>query len=173
MDELELQAEKAIDRLLEREIRDYVAKNLHLIAPGLKLVGVEHAVPFGRIDVLAMDGNFNYTVIELKRGVATRDAIGQLQSYMGAIQQEVPGSDVAGVLIAKGLDPGAKAALSICKGIDFVQYAVEFTFAAPNSKQPSKKVDESEWAFPTGNSTPQQEEAQASSTLDAAAAWPK
>ncbi|RYF61517.1 MAG: DUF91 domain-containing protein [Comamonadaceae bacterium] len=168
MDELDQQTQRVVDRLLERQIRDYLSLNLGLISPGLELVGVEHAVPFGRIDILARDRSYNHTVIELKRGIATRDAIGQLQSYMGAMQEVLPGSDVAGILVAKGLDPAAKAALSICRGITFVKYEMAFTFEVPKLLPPTSSKND--WLFPTGPVEKQSDVS--SSLLDASAAWP-
>jgi RecB family endonuclease NucS len=70
--------------ILEREVRDYVAKNLTVaLGESFELARIEHPVSFGRIDILAWDSRRSLVAIELKRGIATREAIGQLQSYMG------------------------------------------------------------------------------------------
>ena len=157
------------DRLLERDIQNYLAKNLTLLGYKLNLVGVEHEVPFGRIDILAVDDDFNHTVIEVKRGTATRDAIGQLQSYMGAIRQKFPDSNVKGVLVARDLDQAAKAALLACVNIVFVRFQVQFTFDLP--KTPTKQMEPSSlWSTP---STSNQPTVSSGNTLDVNRAWPK
>lgn len=119
--------------LLEKDIQHFLAKNLQVLGPNLTLIGTEHEVPFGRIDVLAVDPDFNHTVVEVKRGIANRDAIGQLQSYMGAIKRTFPESRVEGVLVALALDAGADAALEAAVNIRFVRYELRFHFEAAKS----------------------------------------
>lgn len=119
--------------LLERDIQQFIAKNLHVLGPNLTLIGTEHEVPFGRIDVLAVDSGFNHTVVEVKRGTASRDAIGQLQSYMGAVKRTFPESRVRGVLVALALDAGADAALEAAVNIRFVKYELRFHFEETKS----------------------------------------
>lgn len=70
---------------LERDIQSFLAVNLSAsLGERLTLIGTEHPVSFGRIDILAKDSRDSLVAIELKLGAASRDAIGQLQSYMGA-----------------------------------------------------------------------------------------
>ena len=115
--------------ILERDVQFYLAENLSsALNEALELVGKEVSVPFGRIDVLARDASGRLVAIELKVGVASRDAIGQLQSYMGALQVQYPGIIVRGILVAASLDDKAEAALSVARNIQFWSYNVRFTF---------------------------------------------
>ena len=115
--------------ILEREVQFYLAENLSsALNEALELVGQEVSVPFGRIDVLARDARGRLVAIELKAGIASRDAIGQLQSYMGALQVQHPGLIVRGILVAASLDDKAEAALSVARNIQFWSYKVRFTF---------------------------------------------
>lgn len=118
--------------LYEREVRDYLAANLHALGlPNLELIQVEYPVKFGsddgRIDILAKDGDNSHVVIEVKRGVATKSAVAQLQSYMGAILTESPETVVLGYLVASDIDSAAKASLLVA-GIQFVRFQTHFTF---------------------------------------------
>jgi Endonuclease NucS len=157
------------DRLFERDIQNYLAKNLNLLGRKLSLVGVEHEVPFGRIDILAVDDDFNHTVIEVKRGIATRDAIGQLQSYMGAIRQKFPDSNVQGVLVARDLDQAAKAALLACVNVIFVKFQVQFTFELPTTPK-TQSDGGSLWHAANGGTQPS---LLPDGRLDSNSAWPK
>lgn len=162
--------------LFEKDIQLFIANNLHVVGPNLKLIGTEHEVPFGRIDVLAVDPDFNHTVIEIKRGVASRDAVGQLQSYMGAIKRTFPESRVRGVLVALDLDAGADAALEAAVNIRFVKYELRFHFremkSAPQIDQESREntPNLNIWssAAPGGGDVPL-----ASTKLRVNDAWPK
>ncbi len=119
--------------VLERDIQQYLESNLQLLGEPLSLVGKEYPVPFGRIDLLARDSRNSAVAIELKLGAATRDAVGQLQSYMGALQLEDPDVFVRGILVAASLDPSAEAALKVARDIKFVSYSIAFTFREVHS----------------------------------------
>ncbi len=119
--------------LYEKEVQEYLGENLDLLGtPKLNLVHSEHPVQFGRevgrIDILATDANGSYVVIEVKRGVAGRGAIGQLQSYMGAIAESYPDKEVRGILVAMGIDGAASAAIRMTHGIDYFEFKARFEF---------------------------------------------
>lgn len=118
-----------IQTVLERNVQSYLADNLsHALGESLTLIGVEVPVSFGRIDILAQDDRENLVAIELKSGVASRDAIAQLQSYMGALELEKPNTFVRGILVAASLDEKAEAALRVARNINFVSYQITFQF---------------------------------------------
>lgn len=133
--------------LYEKEVQEYLAANLGLLgSPRLQLVQLEYPVNFGRdigrIDILATDSRGAYVVIEVKRGVVGRGAVGQLQSYMGAVLDANPGKHVRGILVAMGIDDAASAALRMTHSIDFFYFQNQFTFhlaAAANAKLTAPK----------------------------------
>lgn len=113
--------------ILERDLRDFVASNLRLLDSSLELIGVEHEIDVGRIDVLAANPQkTEFTVIELKRGTAGRDVLGQIQSYMGSLKVKLAPARILGVIIAQELDPSAKAGLRVCTDVRFVRYRHQF-----------------------------------------------
>ena len=83
---------------------------------------------FGRIDILAKNDDGAFIVIECKRGIATRDAVGQVQSYMGALMAQYPQQKVYGIIVAQGLDDGAKAAIAAHQLITYCQCNVTVSF---------------------------------------------
>lgn len=145
-----------IDRFLERELQDWLSNNLASIDPNLRLVGIEYPVSVGRIDILAKTKDDEYVVIELKRGIATRDVIGQIQSYIGAIKSQYPDSDVTGLIVAPAADAATHAALHVIPRIRLVQYRrevrVQYHFETPQRKKapPSRKSRDASWPFPAG-----------------------
>ena len=67
-------------------------------------------------------------VIELKRGRASDIVIGQIQRYMGYVQDELlePGQEVKGIIIGLEADNRLKRALSVCHNIEFYRYQIDF-----------------------------------------------
>jgi hypothetical protein len=97
----------------ERLIQVFLSQNLSQLGLGhLELVELEHPLPeVGRVDILARGADGTIYPVEVKRGAATRDAIGQLQSYVGELMTIYPNSKVHGILVAASLDGAATAAL--------------------------------------------------------------
>lgn len=121
---------------LERDLQAYLSIHLETaLGEKLALVRTEYPLPVGRVDILATDWVESLVAIELKIGVAGREAIGQLQSYIGALQQEQPDKFVRGILIAAALDSGGQAALRVARDIQFISFAVNFSFKAEDKAQ--------------------------------------
>ncbi len=130
--------------LYEKEVQNYLAANLNLLAlPKLELIQTEYPVNFGkeqgRIDILARDNNDSIFVIEIKRGVAGRSSVGQLQSYMGCMFSEFPGKLIKGVLVATDLDSAAKSALTVTD-IKFIRFSTHFEFHHVQVDRPIQPV---------------------------------
>jgi hypothetical protein len=123
----------------ERLVQVFLSQNLHLLGLGdIQLVKLEHSLPdVGRIDILAKDQDGSFYPIEVKRGIATRDAVGQLQSYIGKLMATYPEAQIHGVLVAASLDAGAQAALIATPTIGFWSFATHFSFVNHIIKRPA------------------------------------
>lgn len=91
----------------ESDLRDFLAKNLACIEPGLCLYqandrsGVEFPVEGGYVDILAVDREDHFVVIELKVGRGRSKAVGQLLYYMGWVDKYLGKAPCRGMIIAK------------------------------------------------------------------------
>jgi hypothetical protein len=118
----------------EHDLRDYLARNLGVIAPGLKLYedegirGVEFPVGGRYIDILAEDAK-GYVVIELKVSRGYDRVVGQLLRYIGWIRQHHadPGQFVRGIIIAKEINEDLRLACSGLSDIALYEYALSVT----------------------------------------------
>lgn len=82
----------------------------------------------GIIDLLAISKDQKeFLVIELKRGRASDEVVGQVTRYMGYMQTVAsPGQRVKGLIIALEDDSRIQHSLRVVPNIDFYKYEVEF-----------------------------------------------
>ena len=103
------------------------------LEPGLEITdgGAERSVASGFIDITAKAPDGTVVVIELKAGTARREAIGQVLSYMGDVNDEEPGK-VRGILVAGDFDDKARAAARVVPTLLLRRYRVTFEFSPPS-----------------------------------------
>jgi len=116
----------------ESHLRDYLKNNLHIIEPGLKLyrdeedstiTGVEFEAGGKRIDILAVDKDNNYVIIELKVSRGYEKVIGQILRYSAWVRMNLAGEQgIRGVIIAKVITDDLKLAASETKDIELFEY---------------------------------------------------
>lgn len=117
---------------LEAHLRDFLAKNLDRIEPGLRLYatqernGIEFAVDAGRIDLLAVDRNEKFVVIELKLSQGRNKALGQLLYYMGWVDKHLGEGPCRGFIIASDITEELSVAVSRVTGIKLAEYHMSF-----------------------------------------------
>jgi endonuclease len=117
----------------ERDLQNYLAKNLHRIEPGLRLYedddisGLEFPVGGRYIDILAVDAQGSYVIVELKVSRGYDRVIGQLLRYMSWVEQNMETSKpVRGVIVAKEITDDLKLAASRISGVRLIEYEIEF-----------------------------------------------
>lgn len=92
--------------------------------------GQQYVTDTGPIDILAISKDKKeLLVIELKKGRASDNVVGQVQRYMGYIKEEIATSEqeVKGVIIAFDDDQKIKRALSVTNNIFFYKYRINFS----------------------------------------------
>lgn len=110
----------------ERELQNLFAKDPSKIEVGLKLVGVEYPSGGRHIDLLCLDTNEDYVVVELKLSLAYDQAIGQLVRYMGWIKKHRAKSDqkVRGIIVASKISEDLKLAVSMVPNVRWLEYSI-------------------------------------------------
>jgi len=99
-------------RFKEKMLEDFLEINLDILEKGLKLKQRQYPTIIGSIDILAIDINKHYVVIELKKGKASDRAVGQLLRYMGYIEKELAkGKVVRGMIVSESIDRKLKYAV--------------------------------------------------------------
>jgi endonuclease len=121
----------------ERDLQNFLARNLGLIEPGLRLYeeeeirGVEFPAGGRYIDILALDGDDNYVVVELKVSRGYDRVVGQLLRYMAWIetQHAEPGQRVRGVIIAREISEDLRLACSRIQDVQLFEYTLSVSLA--------------------------------------------
>lgn len=118
---------------LERHLQAALRSEIEQLEPGLKIAdgGSEISVASGNIDILAEDSFGNAVVIELKAGIAKREAIGQITGYMGDLVEDEKFDKVRGILVAADFDKSARAAVRVIPSLNLKQYRFLFSFDDP------------------------------------------
>jgi len=123
---------------LEKHLEDFLVqnwkqtelgKNYDIYEEDGELVGQQYQSDTGPIDILAISKDKKeLLVVELKKGRVSDSVVGQVQRYMGYVQEELAeeGQKVKGVIIALEDDLRIKRALAVTTNIEFYKYQVSF-----------------------------------------------
>jgi len=106
----------------ERDMRDYLAKNTHLIHPDFRLKSVEYRSPLGFFDLYGKIGE-TYAVVELKAEKAGLPASLQIKRYKDWLRTHVK-QDVIAILVAPSITPNALTLLRK-ERIDYIKFDIK------------------------------------------------
>lgn len=123
---------------LEKHLEDFLVQNWKQTELGKKydiyeedgeIIGQQYPSDTGPLDILAISKDKKeLLVVELKKGRISDVVVGQIQRYMGYIQEELAekGQKVRGVIIGFEDDIRIHRALSVAQNIEFYTYKVSF-----------------------------------------------
>lgn len=134
-DELAAEAELAdASFAYEKDLQNYLVRNLHVLEPGLKLYeeegfnGVEYNAGGRFIDILAVDQVGRLTVIELKVSRGYDRVIGQLLRYMGWVEQNLSDQrEVRGIIVANEITADLILATRHLPSVSLYEYELSFS----------------------------------------------
>ncbi len=124
----------------ESDLRNYLARNLALIEPGLRLyedegiTGIEFPVGGRFIDILAVDASGGLVVIELKVSRGYDRVVGQLMRYMAWIakNQADQKQRVRGVIVAREISEDLLLACSLLPDVLLMEYQLSLSLSRVN-----------------------------------------
>lgn len=119
----------------ERDLRNFLAKNLAIIEPGLRLyeeegiTGIEFPAGGRFIDILGVDKENRYVVIELKVSRGYDRVVGQLLRYVNWIRknQAEAGQGVRGVIVAREISEDLLLACSDLPDVQLFEYELSLS----------------------------------------------
>ena len=134
--------------LLERDLQLYLEKNLECIEAGLKLYeddgirGFEFDAGGRRVDLLALDRNGNFVVIELKVSKGYDRVVGQLLRYMNWVRRELaePGQRVRGIIVCRAVSADLRLACDSISDVELCEYRLSVTVTKMPALAPSGRL---------------------------------
>jgi len=111
----------------EQELSELLAGNLHVLEPGLKLVGREVRTAAGPIDIMAEDKSGRLTIIEVKRRRATLTDVYQWRRYRDSVHADAEWGrkHPRGLLVAPSATRDLLSQISDEKRLRFVRLSYE------------------------------------------------
>jgi hypothetical protein len=105
--------------MLEKDIENLIAKYPNEFFPksGFKLIGQQVRLGNKYADIIFQDKFKRNVIVEVKRGILTRDAAGQVMEYYGLLKETNPDEIIELILCANIIPPERKRFLEI-SGID-------------------------------------------------------
>ncbi|NQE44660.1 Endonuclease NucS [ANME-1 cluster archaeon GoMg2] len=114
---------------LEKDLINYLASDPSQIEQGLELQEKEYDTKSaGRIDLMCIDRNRDFVVVETKKGKESDKVVGQIQRYMGWINRNLAKNceNVRGIIIVNEFDEWLDYAVSVNDNIQLMYYEVKF-----------------------------------------------
>lgn len=113
----------------EAHLRDYLAKNLGLLEPGLALwtgddESIEYPIESRRIDILAKDKGGVPVIVELKLSRGHERTLGQALYYRGRLKQLLSLARIRIIMVAAEITDELRIASTEVTDVDLFSYAL-------------------------------------------------
>ena len=122
----------------ERLLEDFLEANLKRVEDGLRLycddngvTGRQYSIDVGIVDLLCVDKEGNFVIIEVKKGKGSDQTVGQITRYMGWVKKMLAGDkDVRGIIVVSEIDEKLEYSASVFEGIVIRYYKIELSFVS-------------------------------------------
>jgi RecB family endonuclease NucS len=122
----------------EEDLRQRILADPDILEAGFTARATEHETAAGAIDIYGQDADGTPTAVELKRRRVGPDAVGQLHRYVEALERDLYGKSVRGILVAPSVTDRAERLLA--------SEDLEFVSLTPEQTDASRPTDLSEYA---------------------------
>lgn len=115
--------------LVENWKQTELGKNYDIYEVDGEVVGQQYPTDTGNLDILAISKDKKeLLVVELKKGRASDNVVGQIQRYMGYVLEELAEDNqtVKGAILALDDDLRIRRALAVATNIEFYRYQINF-----------------------------------------------
>jgi RecB family endonuclease NucS len=128
---------------MERLLEDFLEKNLEHIKRGLELYHDEKGIPgrqyptdVGTIDLLCIDKDKKFVVIEIKTEKGSDKTVGQITRYMGWVKQNLANNEeVRGIIIVHEVDERLEYSVMVLSNVEIKYYKIDLKFVSKEELQ--------------------------------------
>ena len=121
---------------MEQLLEDFLEKNLNHLEKGLKLYhdddgipGRQYSTDIGIIDLLCIDKDNNFVILEIKKGKGSDKVVGQITRYMGWIKENLANNKVVrGIVIVHEIDKKLDYSASVLRNVEIRYYKINLEF---------------------------------------------
>ena len=121
---------------MEQLLEDFLEKNLEHLEKGLKLYhddndipGRQYSTDVGIIDLLCIDKDNKFVILEIKKERGSDKAIGQITRYMGWVKENLASNkEVRGIVIVHEIDKKLDYSASVLKNVEVKYYKINLKF---------------------------------------------
>lgn len=113
--------------MLEKDIENLIAKYPKEFFPKeeFQLLGQQHTIEGRRIDILFQDKFGRKIIVEVKRGILTREASGQVMEYYGLMKSKSP-EDICELILCANVIPSERKLFLENAGIECKEVSIGF-----------------------------------------------
>ena len=113
----------------ESELSEFLAKNLHTVEPGLRLIQKEYVIPESgrRIDILCEDKDGTPVILELKADRGHERVIGQAAFYQQMVKRLHGASRVRVIIIAREISEELKIGAMALSDVELCEYQLSMS----------------------------------------------
>lgn len=121
---------------MEQLLEDFLEKNLEHLEKGLKLYHDDNGIPgrqystdVGIIDLLCIDKDKKFVILEIKKEKGSDKAIGQITRYMGWVKENLANNkEVRGIVIVHEIDKKLDYSASVLISVEVKYYKIDLRF---------------------------------------------
>jgi RecB family endonuclease NucS len=121
---------------MEQLLEDFLEKNLGHLEKGLRMYYDEKKIPgrqyptdIGTIDLLCVDNNKKFVIIEIKKDRGSDKTVGQITRYMGWVKENLANNkDVRGIIIVHEVDKRLEYSASVLSNVEIKYYKIDAKF---------------------------------------------
>ena len=115
----------AVESLLE----EYLVENIGKLEQGLSIQEQQYSIGANRMDLLCIDRDRNYVVVEIKNRKTSDQVVGQVLRYIGCVKELKNVKTVRGIIVTPEYDKNLEYAISNVPDVTvkYFKLAIEFT----------------------------------------------
>lgn len=113
---------------LESQLEEFIIRNIEKLEDGLIVEKQQYKIGANKMDLLCIDKNRNYVIVEIKNRLRSDEVVGQILRYMGCLKEYKKIDKVRGIIIAPETDRNLDYAVSNLSDVSVKYFKLNIEF---------------------------------------------